>query len=350
MLVNVMINHFSKLSIKIEYFVNINKKIIYLNLLKMNGLSFYEIFEESLEHPKILDEFKEVISYLHKKHKEYVFWDFDAYQELVTERWKNPRYKRMFNFFDDLNLLDRFFLIDNNQGVRIKEFDTPNHLNLQNMIGKTWDFKFEIHPRQFTKHFLCMNRKERIHRKLMYDFLSTELLDKTYLSYTPNDYKNPRRTIIDDLSITEEGKIDSAWTHPLQKKSFCNIVTETTAANGTIHITEKTDKCFTAGQPFILVAGPLYLKKLKEYGFKTFDKWWDESYDEEWDFDKRIEKIKNTIREVSSWSIKECEVKYLEMIDILNHNQQLSRKFWENGNFPHNFTYLEKKIPKKLAI
>ena len=32
-----------------------------------------------------------------------------------------------------------------------------------------------------------------------------------------------------------------------------------------------------------LVSGmnPHYLKKLKELGFKTFDSWWDESYDSE---------------------------------------------------------------------
>ena len=259
----------------IRYYINENKKIIYLDLIQMDGIFFHDIFEMSEVQPQILEEFKKVITYLTESHRDFVLWDFDAHEELVTKRWKSSKYDRMIDFFNNLNLLDKFFLVDNNQGVRIKEFDTPNHLNLPNMIGKTWDFKFDIQPRKFTKHFICLNRKERIHRKLMYDFLSTGLSDKTYLSYTPNDVDNPRRKILDDLSITKEGEKANTWTNPLQKKSFCNIVTETTSANGTIHITEKTDKCFTAGQPFILVAGPLYLNKLKEYGFKTFDKWWD---------------------------------------------------------------------------
>ena len=96
-----------------------------------------------------------------------------------------------------------------------------------------------------------------------------------------------------------------------------------------------------------MVAGGGYLKKLKEYGFKTFDKWWDEYYDDEIDFYKRIDKIKNLILEISKWSIEECESKYKEMKDVLLHNQNLSISFFKNGHFPANIISVEEVIGKK---
>ena len=42
------------------------------------------------------------------------------------------------------------------------------------------------------------------------------------------------------------------------------------------------------------------MKKLKEYGFKTFDRWWDESYDELL-YKNRFEKIVELLMEISKW-------------------------------------------------
>ena len=42
-----------------------------------------------------------------------------------------------------------------------------------------------------------------------------------------------------------------------------------------------------------------YLKRLKEMGFETFSQWWDESYDDEIDDYKRMQKICNLITELN---------------------------------------------------
>ena len=55
-------------------------------------------------------------------------------------------------------------------------------------------------------------------------------------------------------------------------------------------------------------------------GFRTFDKWWDESYDEETQFSKRLEKIVTILEEISSWSLDECFRITQEMEEVLVHN------------------------------
>ena len=65
---------------------------------------------------------------------------------------------------------------------------------------------------------------------------------------------------------------------------------------------------------------PKLIKMLQSMGFKTFDKWWDESYDEETEFSKRLEKIVNVLEEISSWSLDECFRITQEMEEVLVHN------------------------------
>jgi hypothetical protein len=59
---------------------------------------------------------------------------------------------------------------------------------------------------------------------------------------------------------------------------------------------------------------------LQSMGFKTFDKWWDESYDEEIEFSKRLEKIVTILEKISSWSLDECFKITQEMEEVLIHN------------------------------
>jgi hypothetical protein len=59
---------------------------------------------------------------------------------------------------------------------------------------------------------------------------------------------------------------------------------------------------------------------MRKDGFKTFGNFWNESYDEEWDHTKRLEMIFDLLLEINSWSIKQCQQKYVEMLEVINHN------------------------------
>ena len=102
--------------------------------------------------------------------------------------------------------------------------------------------------------------------------------------------------------------------------AFWHIVTETVYFLPKLHLTEKTFKPIIAQRPFILVAAPGNLAYLKSYGFKTFDRWIDESYDSEQDHYLRIEKITMEIKRLCSLSPEQLKEMHREMKEILKHN------------------------------
>jgi len=83
-------------------------------------------------------------------------------------------------------------------------------------------------------------------------------------------------------------------------KSLLYLVTETVATGRRHHLTEKTFKPIAMGMPFIIVGTQGSLRYLRSYGFKTFGDLWDESYDDEPDDHKRIEKIAQVLELLES--------------------------------------------------
>jgi hypothetical protein len=79
-------------------------------------------------------------------------------------------------------------------------------------------------------------------------------------------------------------------------ESLLYLVTETVATGRRHHLTEKTFKPIAMGMPFVIVGTQGSLRYLRSYGFKTFGDLWDESYDDEPDDSRRIEKIAQTLK------------------------------------------------------
>jgi hypothetical protein len=69
-----------------------------------------------------------------------------------------------------------------------------------------------------------------------------------------------------------------------------------------IHLTEKTLRPIACGQPFILAAGPGSLKLLKDYGFKTFDPFIDESYDNIQNDQERLNAVVAAMKKIEQLS------------------------------------------------
>ena len=73
-------------------------------------------------------------------------------------------------------------------------------------------------------------------------------------------------------------------------------------------------------QPFILLGAAGSLQHIKDMGFKTFDEFWDESYDTEIDDSVRFTKIINIVEEISNWSEqKKIEFSY-KIKELLEYN------------------------------
>ena len=83
-----------------------------------------------------------------------------------------------------------------------------------------------------------------------------------------------------------------------------------------IHITEKTWKSIITFQPFIVIGSQNHLKKLREWGFKTFEPFIDETYDEMIAYEDRKRKIYSEIKRLIRMSREELDLWYWNMIDI----------------------------------
>jgi hypothetical protein len=116
--------------------------------------------------------------------------------------------------------------------------------------------------------------------------------------------------------------------------SYFNIVTESVWGPGydnthpqKIHITEKVWKCMTTFQPFVLISNKNNLKKLREWGFKTFHPHIDESYDELDTYKERKVLLEKEIERLCNMTIVELDEWYWSMQDILIHNHKHYVKF-----------------------
>lgn len=108
------------------------------------------------------------------------------------------------------------------------------------------------------------------------------------------------------LPLNFKGEIDhpmhSCWLSLFDEaaESMLYLVTETVANGRRHHLTEKTFKPIAMGMPFIIVGTQGSLRYLRSYGFKTFGDLWDESYDDEPDDSRRIEKIAKVLKLLDS--------------------------------------------------
>ena len=104
------------------------------------------------------------------------------------------------------------------------------------------------------------------------------------------------------------------------QSALWHLVSETIFYYEKLHLTEKIFKPIVTRRPFILVAGAGNLAYLKRYGFKTFSKWIDESYDDEMDNNKRLEKITHEVAKLCKLSMSDLNQMHQEMKEILDFN------------------------------
>ena len=214
-----------------------------------------------------------------------------------------------------------------------------------------------IKERQIKKKFISYNRitgNSRFYRALFVSALSKKnLIDEAYVSFSKECpvHGNIAASILhiikennlDEHFIADELKhistlpnlrIDSSESEPIENssftindiqkpiESFVNVVTETCFWETKKHLTEKIFKPIILKQPFILLGCANNLSYLKQYGFKTFDSWWDESYDQCQDPIQRINMVVDILENLSKLSNKQLHNMLIDMEEILEYNFQ----------------------------
>jgi len=106
---------------------------------------------------------------------------------------------------------------------------------------------------------------------------------------------------------------------------FVEIVCETFLSGQSFYPTEKTWRPLICQTPFLMLGPRNFLSNLRKLGFRTFNQWWDESYDQDADLDNgkvAIQSIISTIQHLSSMTLEELEGLYIDMLPTLQHNKQ----------------------------
>ena len=93
------------------------------------------------------------------------------------------------------------------------------------------------------------------------------------------------------------------------------------------HLHSSTFNPIHQGHPIIQFGPYKSLERMRERGFKTFDKWWDESYDEIKDGWERFDEILKLVDKLSRKSNKELLEMYVDMKDVLQHNIDLINQY-----------------------
>lgn len=138
---------------------------------------------------------------------------------------------------------------------------------------------------------------------------------------TSHDLKTEKQTV--DIENIRDARGHGWDRESSYINSYINLTTETLFFEDCHYISEKIFKPIANLQPFVVIGSPFILKELKKLGFKTFDSYWDETYDSETSNVDRFRKLNNLIIDLSNKPIKEIHDMYYKMLPDLVYNQKL---------------------------
>jgi hypothetical protein len=283
-------------------------------------------------------------SNIHHKNKVFISTNNNAIVELKKTK-KFVKFKNQIVLFSNNHLITM-------AGRFMSELRISNNSMYED--GYTYSIQTKLKLDKKQKYFLMYNRNsERMHRAYFVNLLyKNNLLDKGFISFLENpyfveflnkdkDYPSLTLTKSDVADIKENYKnyyplvIDddnpdrvSDYHNFLSRKdeyenSYFTIISETNAETSYSFLTEKTIKPIMNLHPFLVLGNPYTLEVLKSYGFKTFDRWWDESYDNIKDFKTRCAKLLDIVNTLCNKSHEEWIQMLKEMEDNLIYNQKL---------------------------
>lgn len=131
-----------------------------------------------------------------------------------------------------------------------------------------------------------------------------------------SNFKNFEEHI--DLSDKEQSCSLNSVT-PLSR-AFLYVALESEVEIPKIFYTRITMRGIIERRPFVVLACPGLLKFLRSRGFRTFDSFWDESYDDKLDLEDRVEHLIGIIRDLSQLNVNELHELYAKMQPIIDHN------------------------------
>ena len=213
---------------------------------------------------------------------------------------------------------------------------------------------------------LCLMNAPREHRiRLAYDIFSNDFRKENLITckatntlYNLNFFNSVNSTFnhkefvnslpwLYDHSLTEKNPkklLDTQKEEDLYTESYVNFVVETYLNHTSrcnkdyeLDFTEKVSKPISRMQPFVILGQEGILQYLHNEGYKTFDRWWDESYDKEVDSNVRYDKVWQIFKYINSLSKQQLSEMLSEMQPILEHNRLLFEEYVKSEIYLQEF-------------
>lgn len=221
------------------------------------------------------------------------------HQSHVPAASRDIKYKlNCFTFrWDQHRMLACSFLLHNNNVILTHYHKTAG-------VFYKWPFK------QSEYYLTLVNKRNSLNH----------LVPLTVESYVKNHYI-AQESLIPKL----ENDLSTTTLEPYYLHSFASVVCETNYEYPWGQLSEKFLNPVKQGNAFILLAGPYSLQLAKHWGFRTFDKWWDESYDTIADPCKRMDAVFKVLEEILNYSTSDLEEIRKQMLPTLVHNRNLIR-------------------------
>ena len=208
------------------------------------------------------------------------------------------------------------------------------------------------------KPFLKINRTGRPERNLFMLYLNKHNLYNRFLisfpeypdyTFPPNKYENYvtqenikslRSKCPFDIDQTDKdnhgppgagiGKFNADLPfQPVHYKNtlFSIVMCAFPFVTGCCHLHSSTFNPIYCGHPVIQFGPHKHLEILKEHGFMTFDKWWDESYDNFKQGWKRFDGVLKVVENLTKLSNRQLFELYKEMKEVIQHNSDLIQNY-----------------------
>ena len=300
---------------------------------------------------------------------------YNWYLEVCKPVENQVKFSNFYIFHADLNC-------KKNNKTKINFFPSTNHMecaayDLNHMIkyqdGRQetemgYDFQHktiqDIDIDKKTKHFLSFMRGMHNHRIALASYFEhNDLWYNNIISFLKIDWDGtgdipkilPKKywesvnklgdmspVEIDTQNLKNKNGFSTTFTSKWEfyEETFLSVVSETLYDNDKLYFTEKICKPIMCLHPFILVTSPHSLKKLQEFGFKTFHPFIDESYDNEEDGLKRMQMIFDELDKFRARPIQELKDWWKEILPILEHNQKVFLELGKNKST--RIKYMEK--------
>jgi hypothetical protein len=276
------------------------------------------------------------------------FGDTNNVWHLLLKSINSKQYQQNLNIYP--SIFNKSLLIHSEKrSAHVEKYQIDNKLIpvyywSHALIARDW-FRYAEHEtfkKTYKNTFLVYNRAwsgTREYRLKFADLLvQSHLHDHCQTSFNPSDpeldihYNNfklkncvwqPTQILENFFPPTHISSNASADFNTIDyNNNNIEVILETLFDDNRLHLTEKSLRPIACAMPFIMVGTHGSLNYLHNYGFKTYDKIWNESYDQIKNPIQRLRAVIDLMKDIISWDSSTKKYKLAQAQEIADYNRR----------------------------